>query len=63
MKKEEIKVGDYIKGSWRDEATGKTYYGEGLVIKELAGLFVQAPNDSGITPLNDFFHISQVIKK
>jgi hypothetical protein len=57
---EEIKEGDYVKGSWLDEATGKTYYSEGTVIKEPAGLFVEDPDRYGITPLKDFFHITSV---
>lgn len=60
METEEIKVGDYIKGSWLDEPTGKTYYSEGTVIEGKEQLFVQEPNDGGITPLKDFFHISTV---
>lgn len=53
------KVGDYIRGSWRDEATGKTFYTEGTVREYPAGLFVQF-EDEGITPLKCFFHFSEI---
>lgn len=55
----EPKIGDAIKGSWRDEATGKTYYGEGIVRQFPAGLFVESK--SGITPLDCFFHFSEIL--
>lgn len=55
----DIKVGDFIKGSWRDDATGKTYYAEGTVREYPAGLFVQF-EDEGVTALKSFFHFSEI---
>jgi hypothetical protein len=57
-----VKEGDFIKGSWKDEATQKTYFEEGTVKMFPAGLFVEN-KDGGITPLKDFFHFSQITKE
>ena len=60
MKTKEFKVGDDVRGSWRDEATGKTYYQEGKIVHyPETGLWVQSQPDGGITPLKSFFSINK----
>lgn len=54
----EIKVGDFVGGSWRDTSTNKTYYVEGVVEEKPAGLFVV--EKSGATPLSDFISITKI---
>jgi hypothetical protein len=62
-KPKEIEVGDFVRGSWRDSVTQKTFYDEGtVVLHHETGLWVQNEN-GGITPLKDFFHISEIKKK
>ncbi len=58
---DDVKVGDNVRGSWREQCTGMTYYQEGVIIEHpKTGLWVQTESDGGITPLSIFFFLKKV---
>lgn len=55
---DEVKEGDEVRGSFKDEATGKTYYTTGKIITNSKSKQSFVENETGgITPLEDFFFL------
>jgi hypothetical protein len=53
--KHTFREGDKATGTWVD-FDGRTYFQEGTIIRhEVSGLWLQSPNDGGITPLKKFW--------
>lgn len=58
---DEVKEGDEVRGSFKDEATGKTYYTTGKIINnpKTKQSFVEDER-GGITPIEDFFFLRNI---